>query len=96
MHNLRPWLRWLPAIAMMAILFGFSSQSYQEQSLVPEIEKIPQTNPLPIGLVGSGSAMVTMRSAWIVWAGRALLSFLSAKQRISAVMPCWRHSLYML
>ncbi|WP_270406259.1 VanZ family protein [Paenibacillus timonensis] len=39
MHNLRPWLRWLPAIAMMAILFGFSSQSYQEQSLVPEIEK---------------------------------------------------------
>ncbi|MEC2346319.1 VanZ family protein [Paenibacillus barengoltzii] len=39
MHNLRPWLRWLPAIAMMAILFGFSSQSYEEQSLVPEIEK---------------------------------------------------------
>lgn len=39
MHNLRPWLRWLPAIAMMAILFGFSSQSYQEQSLVPDIEK---------------------------------------------------------
>jgi VanZ family protein len=39
LHNLRPWLRWLPAIAMMVILFGFSSQSYQEQSLVQEIEK---------------------------------------------------------
>ncbi|MBM6997235.1 VanZ family protein [Paenibacillus sp. DXFW5] len=39
MHNLRPWLCWLPAIAMMAILFAFSSQSYQEQSLVPDIEK---------------------------------------------------------
>lgn len=39
MHNLRPWLRWLPAIAMMMILFAFSSQSYQEQSLVPDIEK---------------------------------------------------------
>ncbi len=39
MHNLQPWLRWLPAIAMMAILFGFSSQSYQEQSLVHDIEK---------------------------------------------------------
>lgn len=39
MHNLRPWLRWLPAIALMAILFAFSSQSYEEQSLVPDIEK---------------------------------------------------------
>lgn len=39
MHNLRPWLRWLPAIAMMVILFWFSSQSYEEQSLVPEIER---------------------------------------------------------
>ncbi|MGG6313257.1 VanZ family protein [Paenibacillus macerans] len=39
MHKRPAWLRWLPAIALMAIIFLFSSQSYQEQSLVPDIEK---------------------------------------------------------
>lgn len=33
------WLRWLPALLLMLVLFLFSSQSYEEQTLVPDIEK---------------------------------------------------------
>lgn len=35
----QPWLRWLPSIALMILIFLLSSQSYREQTLVPNIEK---------------------------------------------------------
>lgn len=39
LRNTNSWLRWLPAITLMLLLFLSSSQSYQEQTLVPNIEK---------------------------------------------------------
>ncbi|MBU5673881.1 VanZ family protein [Paenibacillus sp. MSJ-6] len=39
MRNIYSWLRWLPAITLMLLLFLSSSQTYQEQTLVPNIEK---------------------------------------------------------
>lgn len=39
LRNFYSWLRWLPAITLMLIVFLSSSQSYQEQTLVPNIEK---------------------------------------------------------
>ncbi|MGZ7445240.1 VanZ family protein [Paenibacillus sp. TH7-28] len=39
MNSLRKLYRWIPALVLMAIIFGFSSQSYEEQDLRPDIEK---------------------------------------------------------
>ncbi|WP_059049969.1 VanZ family protein [Paenibacillus senegalimassiliensis] len=39
MHKIKFLLRFLPALALMLVLFLFSSQSYQEQTLVSDIEK---------------------------------------------------------
>lgn len=38
-NPLHKWLRWIPAVSLMVIIFLLSSQSYQEQSLVPDIQK---------------------------------------------------------
>ncbi|WP_018749975.1 VanZ family protein [Paenibacillus sanguinis] len=39
MHRIKKLLRFLPALLLMLVLFLSSSQSYQEQTLVPDIEK---------------------------------------------------------
>lgn len=36
---MRKLYRWIPVLVLMAIIFGFSSQSYEEQDLKPDIEK---------------------------------------------------------
>lgn len=38
MHKIKTLLRFLPALLLMLVLFLFSSQSYQEQTLVSDIE----------------------------------------------------------